>query len=42
MYDRAVAWTEKNKPNDPELRRFRSEAAALLGQPSPKPEPGTR
>ena len=41
MYDRAVAWTEKNKPNDPELRKFRAEAAALLGQPSPKPKPET-
>ncbi|MFI5454631.1 MAG: protein kinase [Isosphaerales bacterium] len=37
MYDRAVAWTDKNKPDDPELRQFRAEAAALLGQPCPKP-----
>jgi serine/threonine protein kinase/predicted Zn-dependent protease len=29
-YDRAVQWMEKNKPQDQELRRFRSEAAALL------------
>ena len=36
MYERAVAWTDKNKPDDPELRRFRAEAAALLGQPCPK------
>ncbi len=42
MYDRAVAWTEKNKPDDPELRKFRAEAAALLGQPFPKPKPETR
>lgn len=42
MYDRAVAWTAKNKPNDPELRQFRAEAAALLGQPGPKPEPNAR
>jgi tetratricopeptide (TPR) repeat protein len=42
MYDRAVAWTEKNKPDDFELRKFRAEAAALLGQPCPKPKPETR
>ena len=42
MYDRAVAWTDKNKPDDPELRKFRSEAAALLGQPSSKHNPETR
>ena len=28
--DQAVAWMEKNKPQDEELRRFRAEAAALL------------
>ena len=37
FYDRAVAWTDKNKPNDPELRRFRAEAAALLSQAGKKP-----
>ena len=42
MYDRAVAWTDKNKPNDPELRKFRAEAAALLGQPCQKPRPDAR
>ena len=26
---------EKNKPHDPELKRFRAEAAALLGIPQP-------
>jgi serine/threonine protein kinase len=31
MYERAVAWTNKHQPNDPELRLFRAEAAALLG-----------
>jgi hypothetical protein len=36
MYDRAVAWTETNKPDAPELRDLRAEAAALLGQPGPK------
>ena len=41
MYDRAVAWTAKNKPNDPELQQFRAEAAALIGLPSSKPKPGT-
>jgi tetratricopeptide (TPR) repeat protein len=30
-YDQAVRWTEKNRPNDEELRRFRTEAAGLLG-----------
>jgi hypothetical protein len=43
LYDRAVAWTENNKPNDPELVRFRAEAAALLGHPCPNPTtPATR
>jgi hypothetical protein len=32
-YDKAVAWMDKNKPDDEELRRFRAEAAALLGVP---------
>jgi len=36
MYDRAVAWTDTNKPDAPELRDLRAEAAALLGQPAPK------
>jgi uncharacterized protein HemY len=30
-YDKAVAWMDKNKQQDEELRRFRAEAAALLG-----------
>jgi tetratricopeptide (TPR) repeat protein len=30
-YDRAVEWTVKRAPNDEELRRFRAEAAALVG-----------
>jgi eukaryotic-like serine/threonine-protein kinase len=30
-YDRAVEWTEKHRPNDDELRRFRAEAADVLG-----------
>jgi serine/threonine-protein kinase len=32
-YDRAVAWMNKHKPQAEELRRFLSEAAALLGIP---------
>ncbi len=38
-YDQAVHWMEKNNPQDEELRRFRAEAAELLGvkdQPTPK------
>jgi tetratricopeptide (TPR) repeat protein/serine/threonine protein kinase len=30
-YDRAVQWMDKNAPTDDELRRFRAEAAKLLG-----------
>jgi hypothetical protein len=30
-YAQAVDWMEKNKSQDEELRRFRDEAAALLG-----------
>jgi tetratricopeptide (TPR) repeat protein/serine/threonine protein kinase len=30
-YDKAVQWMEQNQPNDEELRRFRAEAATLLG-----------
>jgi len=30
-YDQAVQWMEKNKPNDGDLRRFRAEAAEVLG-----------
>ncbi len=36
FYARAVAWTEKNRPKDPELKRFRAEADALFGEPCPK------
>jgi WD40 repeat protein len=31
-FDRGVAWTEKNNPQDGELKRFRAEAAKELGQ----------
>ena len=30
-YDQAVAWMEKERPKDEDLRRCRAEAAALLG-----------
>lgn len=29
--DQAVQWMENHRPNDEELRRFRAEAAELLG-----------
>ena len=29
-YDKAIEWTEKNKPDHEELLRFRAEAAELL------------
>jgi hypothetical protein len=31
-YDQAVQWMDKNQPNNGELRRFRAEAAGLLGR----------
>jgi tetratricopeptide (TPR) repeat protein len=40
-YDKAVQWMDKNKPQDEELRRFRTEAAALLAikdAPAPREE----
>ena len=30
LYDEAVRWMDKNKPDDDELRRFRTEAAEVL------------
>ena len=36
-YDKAVEWTEKNKPGDEELLRFRAEAAELLEIPIKPP-----
>jgi serine/threonine protein kinase len=43
LYDRAVAWTDTNRPDDPELREFRAEAALLLGQPCAKqPKPASQ
>ena len=42
-FHQAVLWMDKNQPQDAELRRFRAEAAALLGiqdaPPPPKKEP---
>jgi hypothetical protein len=35
-YDRAVEWMDKNQPNNKELRRFRAEAAELLGRTEKK------
>jgi tetratricopeptide (TPR) repeat protein len=34
-YDKAVAWMDKNKPEDGELKRYRAEAAELLGVKDP-------
>jgi uncharacterized protein HemY len=31
-YDRAVAWMDRNAPQNEELQRFRAEAATLLGR----------
>jgi serine/threonine protein kinase len=36
-YAKAVAWMEKEQPGNEELRRFRAEAAAVLGVPDPPP-----
>jgi tetratricopeptide (TPR) repeat protein len=41
-YDQAVRWMDKNKPQDEELRRFRAEAAELLGIPEPPPADGEK
>ena len=30
-YEKAVAWMDKHKPDDEELKRFRAEAEATLG-----------
>lgn len=37
-YDQAVQWMEKNQPQNEELRRFRTEAAELLGIKERLPE----
>jgi serine/threonine protein kinase/Tfp pilus assembly protein PilF len=41
-YERAVKWMEKNQPRNEELRRFRAEAARLLGAPDPSPREGPK
>jgi serine/threonine protein kinase/tetratricopeptide (TPR) repeat protein len=33
LFEKAVAWMDKNQPKDPDLFRFRAEAATLLGIP---------
>ncbi len=35
-YDKAVQWMDQNKPKDPEICRFRAEAAALLKVEDPQ------
>jgi tetratricopeptide (TPR) repeat protein len=35
-FERAVQWMERNRPNDPELRRLRTEATAVLRQEQPQ------
>ena len=37
-YDKAVEWTDEHGPGDEELRRFRAEAAELLGVTDAPPE----
>jgi hypothetical protein len=43
-YDKAIGWMDKNRPTDPELLRFRAEAAELLGirLPNPTSAPASR
>jgi tetratricopeptide (TPR) repeat protein len=38
-FDKAVQWMEKGKLNDAVIKRFRAEAAELLGVPEPTPMP---
>jgi tetratricopeptide (TPR) repeat protein len=38
-YDQAVAWMERNQPNNEELHRLRAEAAALLTVGGPAIQP---
>jgi tetratricopeptide (TPR) repeat protein len=35
LYDQAVRWMEKIRPNDQELQRFRAEAAQMMGTGDP-------
>jgi serine/threonine protein kinase/Flp pilus assembly protein TadD len=41
-YDRAVAWMDKNSPQNEELKRFRAEATALLGLAKPAQTPNKK
>jgi tetratricopeptide (TPR) repeat protein len=41
-YRRAAEWMDQHKAGDAELRRFRAEAALLLGVPEKKEEPSAR
>jgi len=41
-YGKAVQWMEKDNPEDAEERRFRAEAAALLGSPITRCQPARR
>ena len=38
-FDKAAAWMEKGKQDDANLKRFRAEAAELLGVGKPSPTP---
>jgi serine/threonine protein kinase len=40
-FDRAITGIERTRSEDPEVRRFHAEAAAVLGLPGPQPRPGT-
>jgi Flp pilus assembly protein TadD len=39
LYDRSVAWMEKNQPKNEELIRFRAEAEQLMGIAKPAAAP---
>ncbi len=40
LFDQAVAWMNKEKAEDPQLKRFHAEAAGLLAPPGPEPGRG--
>jgi hypothetical protein len=40
-FGKAVAWMDRHKPTDEELRNFRAEAAALLGLKDAPPAKGS-
>ena len=39
FFDSAIAWLERTRSEDPEVRRFHVEAAVLLGLPGPRRQP---